>query len=177
MNLQFKHRQTYVVERPLDQVESRLRYIVTRRWDDYAMDLTGRLKKNGYFCLKNKWVSPKTKWLLDSHSHITGRISTHTDGSFIEITTHTNKLLITCFYIFLAFAALELSGIEKWIPVNPLIKAGGFLAANFIVLTRIIMRSRNLVKKFEQQMLISETTGVKEVIKAKLIPTKEGVDR
>ncbi len=170
MNLLFEHRHVYVVKRPLDMVESRVRYIVTRRWDDYSMDLTGRLKKNGYFCLKNKWGYSRLKWLVNRQSSITGRMSVHPSGSCIEITTHANKVLIIAFYTLLVLAAVELTGLEQLIPVHLFIKAGLLLGGNLVVLIFILFRSKTLVKNFEQQMLIGDFPEIKEVVMPRLIP-------
>ena len=153
--LLFQRRHTYVVDRPFDQVQTRLNWIVTRRWDDLSMDLIGKLDKNdGRFNLTSKWGLTNIKWIENNPAYILGELQPDEVGTNIKITTKPNRLLVALFYITVFAFAIELAGLESMVQLAKNIKIAFTATLGFICLLLIILFSNGLKKRFEQLMQI-----------------------
>src|SRR4051812_3705787 len=122
MSLLFYHRHTYDVHRPVEQVETRLKQIVTRRWEDYSMDLVGRLSDEGRFSLRSKWPLVNVQWIDNHPGYIRGMVIKSPQGAQIKTVTTPNKVLVGCFYATLALLFLEIAGLENIVPLTQKIK-------------------------------------------------------
>ena len=152
MSLLFHDRQTYVVNRPVEQVESRIRQIVTRRWEDYSMDLVGRLYEEGKFSLRSKWPLVNVEWLDNNPGCIQGVLIQSPAGTQIQTVTAPNKILVGCFYALLALLILEITGLETIIPIAQKIKVAFLVAMNIMVLTLLLLFRNGVKKRFEELM-------------------------
>jgi hypothetical protein len=152
MSLLFNHRKIYVVDRPVEQVATRLKQIVTRRWEDYSMDLVGRLNDEGSFSLRSKWPLVNVQWLDNNPGHIQGMLVPSSAGTHIKTITRPNKLLVGCFYATLALLLLEVTGVETIIPVAQKIKVAVLVTLNVALLTLIIIFRNGIKRRFEELM-------------------------
>ena len=152
MSLLFHHRKTYDVDRPVEQVQTRLKQIVTRRWEDYSMDLVGRLTDEGSFSLRSKWPLVNVQWIDNNPGYIQGMLVKSLDGTKIQTVTRPNKLLVGCFYATLALLLLEIAGVETIIPVAKKIKVAVLVAMNVILITLIILFRNGIKRRFEELM-------------------------
>jgi hypothetical protein len=152
MYLLFHDRQTYVTDRPVEQVESRIKQIVTRRWEDYSMDLVGRLYEEGKFSLRSKWPLVNIQWIDNNPGYIQGRLVESTAGTQIKTITAPNKILVGCFYAILALLAIEIAGLDTIIPIAQKVKVAFLIAMNIIVLTLILVFRNGIRKRFEELM-------------------------
>ncbi len=152
MKLFFYHKQTYVVNRPVEQVQTRLNWIVTRRWEDYSMDLVGRLYNGEEFSLRSKWAWTSLQWIDNNPGHIQGRLLPGAQGTKITITTRPNKMLVGLFYFFLMLLLLEIVSLENLIPIAKNIKIAFLAGVNFILVMLIILFRNGIKKRFEELM-------------------------
>ena len=153
MNLLFQSSHHYTIDRPSDQVEGKLRSIVTRRWDDYSMDVVGFLKRDGSFCITNKWgITRKYRGIDNKGAHITGKLKGDATNTSLKITTGPNRLLLTLFYLSLSLSLFEFSGLESMIPVHPYIKSGLFLLTSLLLLFFMFSHKKSLITRFEDLM-------------------------
>jgi hypothetical protein len=155
MNLLFQHSHKYDIDRPAEQVEARLRSIVTRRWDDYSMDIVGFIKKDGQFCITNKWgITRKFRGLDNKAAHMTGQLlaGTNETRTALKIKTGPNRSLVVLFYILLAISLIEFLGVEPLVPVHSYIKSGFFLATSLVLLLLLQSHKRALINRFEDLM-------------------------
>ncbi|HEU4469557.1 MAG TPA: hypothetical protein VFR58_00615 [Flavisolibacter sp.] len=152
MNLLFQRRHTYEVNRPIDQVQTRLKWIVTRRWDDLSMDLVGRMQQDGQFSLSSKFGLTNISWLDDSPAYIRGSLDSAETGTSIRITTKPNTILVFFFYFSLLLFAMELLNMEQLIPLEKNIKTGIAIAINCLILVAMHLLSNRIKKRFERLM-------------------------
>lgn len=152
MKLLFYDRKTYHVDRPVDQVSSRLHWIVTRRWEDYSIDLVGRLYSGGKFSFKSKWAWTNIQWLDNNPGKIRGEFCPVDDGTMIRITTEPNKLLTGCFYGFLVLLLMEVLGWENIIPLSKPVKIAFLAGVNSILLILALIFRNTIRKRFEDLM-------------------------
>jgi hypothetical protein len=152
MSLLFHHRQTYDVHRPVEQVQTRLKQIVTRRWEDYSMDLVGRLNEEGNFTLRSKWPLVNVEWIYNNPGAIEGMLIKSSGGTQIKTVTTPNKLLVGFFYGTLALLVLEISGLETIIPIAQKIKVAMLVTLNVIVFTLTILFRNGVKRRFEELM-------------------------
>jgi hypothetical protein len=150
----FRRRHTYVIDRPYDQVQTRLKWIITRRWDDLSMDLIGKLNKDGQFNLTSKWGLTNIKWIENNPAYINGKLVPDDIGTNISITTKPNTLLLVLFYVALVLFAVELMNLETVIQLQKKIKIGFPAALGFVLLLLIVLFSNGLKRRFEQLMQI-----------------------
>ena len=155
MKLFFYHKHTYVVDRPVEQVETRLKWIVTRRWEDYSMDLVGRLYHGGEFSLRSKWAWTNIQWIDNNPGHIQGVLIPSEKHTKISITTRPNKFLVALFYIFLALLVLEITVLGNLIPLEKNLKIAFLTGANFILLLLILLYRNGVRRRFEELMQLS----------------------
>ena len=155
MSLLFHHRQTYDVNRPVEQVRTRLKQIVTRRWEDYSMDLVGRLNEEGTFSLRSKWPLVNVEWIDNNPGAIQGELVKSSDGTKIKTVTIPNKLLVGCFYATLALLLFEIAGLETIIPIAQKVKVALLITVNVVVLTLIILFRNGVKRRFEELMDIA----------------------
>jgi len=152
MFLLFNHRKTYLVDRPVEQVETRLKQIVTRRWEDYSMDLVGRLNEEGCFSLRSKWPLINVEWIDNNPGYIQGELLGSSVGTQIRTITRPNKVLVGCFYATLVLLLFEITGVETVIPVAQKIKVAFLVTLNVLLLTMIIFFRNGIKKRFEELM-------------------------
>jgi len=152
MMLLFHQKQTYVVQRPVDQVETRLKWIVTRRWEDYSMDLVGRLYTGGEFSLRSKWAWTSIQWIDNNPGRIKGILEGDQQQTRICIIARPNQLLVGLFYLFLGLLALEIAGMENIIPLSKNVKIAFLAGVNFILALLIILFRNGIRKRFEELM-------------------------
>src|SRR5678816_462083 len=127
MSMLFHHRHTYVVNRSPDQVATRLKQIVTRRWEDYSVDLVGRLNDEGNFSLRSKWPLVNVQWIDNNPGRIQGMLVQSSSGTQIKIVTTPNQVLVGCFYATLILLFFEIFGLENVVPLSQKFKIA-FLA-------------------------------------------------
>ena len=155
MSLLFHHRKTYDVDRPVEQVQTRLKQIVTRRWEDYSMDLVGRLNEEGNFTLRSKWPLINVEWIDNNPGAIEGMLVKSSDGTQIKTVTIPNKILVGFFYATLALLILEICGLETIIPVAQKIKVAALVVLNVIILTLVLLFRNGIKRRFEELMGLS----------------------
>jgi hypothetical protein len=155
MNLLFHHKQTYVVNQPVEEMQSRLRWIVTRRWEDYSMDLVGRLYQEGKFSLRSKWPLVNIEWIDNNPGYIRGVIAASSEGTEIKMVIRPNKILVALFYIATALLCLEIANLESLIPVAKNLKIAFLAGVNVILLPVIIIFRDGVRKRFEELMRLS----------------------
>src|SRR5688572_6437569 len=132
MYLLFHDRQTYVVNRPVEQVESRIKQIVTRRWEDYSMDLVGRLYEVDKFSLRSKFPLVNIEWIDNNPGYIHGILVQSPGGTQIKTITAPNKILVGSFYVILALLVAEIAGLETMIPFAQKVKVAFLVTLNII---------------------------------------------
>lgn len=152
MFLFFKRRHYYVVDRPADQVQSKLKWIVTRRWDDFSVDIIGRLTQDGKFTLTGKWELTPVKWIENSPGYIDGHIIPSNQQTNIHITTKPNRLLVCLFYVTIILLVIEASGLENFIQIEKKMKIAFLSVLAVIFLSAIIILKNNIRKSFEVLM-------------------------
>ena len=155
MNLLFHHKHTYIVDRPIEQVQTRLKWIVTRRWEDYSMDLVGRIYKNDCFSLKTKWGFTNITWIDNNAGHIQGNLAAAPEGTKIRITTTPNKLLVTLFYLAAALLCVVAIDVENIIPLAKNLKIAFLVGVNSILILLIILFRNGVRKRFEELMQLA----------------------
>ena len=152
MKLFFYHKQTYVVNRPIEQVETRLKWIVTRRWEDYSMDLVGRLYQGGEFSLRSKWAFTSIQWIDNNPGHIQGLLQPVQNGTHISITARPNKFLVASFYFFLFLLLIEVLKLENILLFDRNLMIAFLAGVNSVLLVVIILFRNGLRKRFEELM-------------------------
>src|SRR5215203_3134907 len=152
MFLLFHQRHTYVVNRSVDQVATRLKQIVTRRWEDYSMDLVGRLNEEGNFSLRSKWPLVNVEWIDNNPGRIQGMLVKSSSGTQIKTITTPNQLLVGFFYAILALLLFEISGLETVIPITQKFKVALLVTLNVLILVLILLFRNGLKKRFEELM-------------------------
>jgi len=149
MLLFFKKHYSYVVDRPAEQVQSKLKWIVTRRWDDFSVDIIGAMTGDGKFNLTGKWNLTPIKWIENSPGYIEGHIIPSNDSTNIQIITKPNRLLVCLFYLVMIFFAAEVAGLENFVPIERKIKLTILLILAILLLTAIIILKNNIRRSFE----------------------------
>ena len=152
MNLFFQRSHTYVVNRPIDQVKNRLTWIVTRRWDDFSMDLVGRLQQDGEFSLTKKFGLTSLEWIDDTPAYIRGTLDGKESGTNIRIVTEPNRYMVSFFYLLMGLFLVELLEWETMIPLEKNLKIGILAATCGLLLVVMYLFSNNIRKRFEQLM-------------------------
>lgn len=152
MNLLFQRQHTYQVEKSPEQVETRLKFIVTRRWDDHSMDVIGSLSRDGNFRLTHKWGLTNLKWIDNRPAYIRGKIDREENRTHIKITTRPNKLFVVFFYLALGILTVEALGLENVINLPKSYKIGLPVGLCVIFLSLIILYSTQLKRRFESLM-------------------------
>jgi len=152
MKLLFYHRQSYTVARPAQEVQNRLLWIVNRRWEDYSMDLVGRMYNRGEFSLQSKWAWTSIQWIDNNPGRIQGRLIEDCDATKIHIITRPNQLLVGLFYFFLFLLGVELVTRETVIPLPYNVKIAFLAGVNFILVFLILVFRNGVKKRFEELM-------------------------
>ena len=148
----FKKSHSYVVDRPAEQVQSKLRWIITRRWDDFSVDIIGRMTQDGKLNLTGKWNLTHIKWIENSPGYIDGHIIPSNNRTSIQITTKPNRLLVCLFYAIMILFAIEATGLENFIPIERKMKLAFLLALAGMLLSAIVILKNNIRKRFEVLM-------------------------
>jgi hypothetical protein len=155
MKLLFYHKQTYTIDQPVEQVQTRLQWIVTRRWEDYSMDLVGRLYDGRNFSLRSKWTWSNIEWIDNNPGHIRGELLPEADRTRIRIITRPNKVLVGLFYFFLLLLLAELIHIEHILPFATNIKIAFLAGVNSVLLVLILLFRNGLKRRFEELMQLA----------------------
>lgn len=152
MFLFFKKSYNYIVDRPAEQVQSKLRWIITRRWDDFSVDIIGRMSGDGKFNLTGKWNLTPIKWIENSPGYIDGHIIPSNNRTNIQITTKPNRLLVCLFYLTMILFVVEVAGLENFVQIERKIKVTFLLILTILLLTTIIILKNNIRRSFEVLM-------------------------
>jgi hypothetical protein len=152
MFLFFKKSHSYTVDRPVEQVQSKLRWIITRRWDDFSVDIIGRMTHDGRFNLTGKWNITPFKWIENSPGYIDGRLIPLKERTSIHITTKPNRFLVFLFYLATVLLVVEVSGLETFIAVERKIKVTLLVVVATLLLTAIVILQNNIRRSFEVLM-------------------------
>jgi hypothetical protein len=153
MNFLFRTTSTYHVDLPYEQVEARLKYITTRRYEDYSIDLVGQLDKEGKFPLTHKWGITNLRWIENRYAYLIGELRQKDEGTEVRICIRPNLVLIVLFLLgmvclFAVLFNLKISALTKELKLLTLI---GF---NLLVFWLMIICSKGLKKRFEELMRI-----------------------
>jgi hypothetical protein len=140
---------------PLEKVEYKLRYITTRRYEDYSIDIIGKFEKNGKFHLTNKFGLTNVSWIENRRAYLEGRVRNLNEGAQIEIKLRPNKVLIILFYISILLFFGALAGLR--IPfLSRLSALTIILIFSLILLITMFVFTNALKKRFERLMQLSK---------------------
>lgn len=155
MFLFFKKRHSYTVDRTPEQVQSKLKWIITRRWDDFSVDIIGRMTQDGRFNITGKWNITPFKWIENSPGYIDGHIIPLNERTSIHITTKPNRFLVFLFYLVAASLVIEVSGLETFIAIERKVKVTLLLVLATLLLTAIVILKNNIRRSFEVLMQLN----------------------
>ena len=160
----FKRKHTYHGPEPVDETHRLLRRIITRRFDDFSVDVIGGLGPDGSFALTHKWGIIKTKWPENRPAYLKGRLQPKEKDTMIEVTIRPNIMLISLFYVFGFIFLFELSGMENFIPCPWLLKVSIPLVINMVIFMMITSSISGLRKRFERQMRLGKGGPVLRIV-------------
>lgn len=152
MNILFHRKHTYHLPHPTEQVQNKLRLITTRRYEDYSIDIVGRLEPDGRFELMNKWGITNTELVENRRAYLHGRLADSRNGSYVEISLRPNIVFIIFFYVSLAFLLLEVSGVSLIPYFSKPVKVIALCGINLVLLTVMFLSINGLKKRFERLM-------------------------
>jgi hypothetical protein len=155
MNLFFHLRQKYYVPHPTEQVQKKLRFITNRRFEDYSIDVVGKLEPDGRFELMNKWGITNTPLIENRRAYLQGHLAHSNEGSCLEIRLRPNVIFIVSFYISLLLLVLEVYNISIIPHFSKLTKLAILGSLNLILITLIVLSVHSLKKRFEQLMQLN----------------------
>jgi len=155
MKIFFHRKHKYHVPQPSDQVQKKLRFITTRRYEDYSIDIVGRLEPDGRFELMHKWGITNTEIVENRRAYLQGLLSENHNGSCLEISLRPNIIFIIAFYITFLLLALEVSGINLIPYFTKSIKIILLCGVNLVMLAIIFVSINSLKKRFERLMQLN----------------------
>lgn len=152
--LLFKRTHAYQLDIPFNDAESKLKFIITRRFDDYSIDVIGGLGKDGSFSLTNKWGLANINWVENRPAYLTGALSKNEEATLVEIKIRPNIVFVVFFYLLMALLVIEVLSLETLLQVPSEIKIVGVLLFSLILLLVMFVCTNGLKRKFEQLMHI-----------------------
>jgi hypothetical protein len=152
MNYIVFHTQTYKVPAPAEEVKQRLKFIATRRFEDYNIDLIGSLAADGHFRFTNKFERFKNRWVEDREAYLTGALAENSAGTQIQVKIRPNKVLLFLFSFFSLLLLLEIGTREELIPLDYKDKISILTICLLVCLVLIGWVNYRMKKRFEQLM-------------------------
>ncbi len=148
-----KHR--YHLPHPSEQVQDKLRFITTRRYEDYSVDIVGRLEPDGRFELMHKWGITNTELIENRRAYLQGSLSENNNGSCLEISLRPNIVFVICFYISLALLIAEVVGVSLIPFLSKPVKIIALCCINSVLLGIMFISINSLKKRFERLMQLN----------------------
>lgn len=99
---------TYQLRKDADEIRQRLRFISTRRFDDYSTEIIGWIREDGRFAFSNKWSFASWKKLENHTAYLQGEVIPTSDASTIVRIHYRPNILFQAFFL-CALAALLLT--------------------------------------------------------------------
>lgn len=152
MNIFFHQIHKYFIGLPKEQVQQKLKYVTTRRFDDFSIDIIGSLKDDGSFSLTNKFGISNTKLVENRLAYMRGNVVQNNEETVVEVNTRPNIILIILFYLTLLLFVIELFNL----PLFGYASKGIRLSLLFIFSSALVMLmiyfTTQLKKRFERVM-------------------------
>jgi hypothetical protein len=155
MKMIFYRKHRYHLPQPSEQVQNKLRFITTRRYEDYSIDIVGRLEPDGRFELMHKWGITNTELVENRRAYLQGILTENKDGSYLEISLRPNIVFIISFYLTLLLLTLEVFGFNIVPYLSKPVKIIALCGVNLLLLGIIFVSVNSLKKRFESLMQLN----------------------
>jgi hypothetical protein len=155
MFILFHQKYKYELPHPTEQLQKKLHFITNRRYEDYSIDVVGRLEPDGRFELMNKWGITNTELVENRRAYLRGYVSDNNTGSYMEIKLRPNIVFIVCFYVFLALLVIEGVGVNLVPFLSKPITLAILTALTAGMFVLILLSVNGLKKRFEQLMQLN----------------------
>lgn len=155
MKVFFRQKYRYQLQLSQEQAEKKLRYIITRRFEDYSIDVVGHFGNDGRFELMNKWGITDTELIENRRAYLEGCLNSNEGGTFLEIDLRPNIVFIVAFYLTLLLLLFELLSISIIPFFTPAVKIIGLASFNLLLLAVMILSVNGLKKRFERLMQLN----------------------
>jgi hypothetical protein len=155
MKILFKQKYNYQLQLSQEQAEKKLRYITTRRFEDYSIDVVGSFGNDGKFELMNKWGLTNTELVENRRAYLEGNLISNERGTFLEVSLRPNIVFIVAFYISLLLLLCELLSVSLIPFFSTGIKIICLASFNMLLLAVMILSVNELKKRFEKLMQLN----------------------
>jgi hypothetical protein len=152
MKILFRQKYKYQLQLSQEQAEKKLRYITTRRFEDYSIDVVGSFGNDGRFELMNKWGLTNTELIENRRAYLEGNLASNERGTFLEVSLRPNIVFVVAFYIALLLLLCELLSVSLIPFLSPGIKIICLAFFKLFLLAIMIFSVNELKKRFERLM-------------------------
>ena len=150
MNLFFHQTYHYTLTSSIEEAHARLKFLVSRRFEDYSVDLVGNLYQDGRFFLGNKWPIPGMTKFERKAASIKGALEKKNDLTLIRLSIRPHIAYIVLFYFFLLLTAIEIFSPEDVVPIDYQYKLAVLVAIDLTLLAFLFVFPYRIRQRFER---------------------------